>query len=227
MSGITESVVEEACLELVPLARIYDGVRPGHRPRRPVRGAVVVGGRDPRWPVAQCRCDDQPGPLPRASVDQVIATVLRAESQNPLGGEPPPAPPHDRRRPGRAPRRGRFDPPRARVAHRLRATRTATTGWPSNQFTVVEQGKNRRPDVVVFCNGLPVGLLELKNPGDEHATLKGAWNQIQTYRKRHPGDLHAERRDAWSPTGSARRWARSRRASSTTRRGRRSTAASS
>lgn len=51
-----------------------------------------------------------------------------------------------------------------------------------NQFTIIENGKNRRPDVVVFINGIPLGLLELKNPTDEHATLKGAWNQIQTYR---------------------------------------------
>ena len=51
-----------------------------------------------------------------------------------------------------------------------------------NQFTVVESGRNRRPDVVVFVNGLPLGLIELKKPGDENATLKGAWNQIQTYR---------------------------------------------
>jgi type I restriction enzyme R subunit len=51
-----------------------------------------------------------------------------------------------------------------------------------NQFTVIEDGRNRRPDIVVFLNGLPIGLLELKNPSDENATLKGAWNQIQTYR---------------------------------------------
>ncbi len=51
-----------------------------------------------------------------------------------------------------------------------------------NQFTVIENGKNRRPDVVVFVNGLPLGLFELKNLADEHATLKGAWNQLQTYR---------------------------------------------
>jgi type I restriction enzyme R subunit len=51
-----------------------------------------------------------------------------------------------------------------------------------NQFTIIENGKNRRPDVIVFVNGIPVGLLELKNPTDEHATLKGAWNQLQTYR---------------------------------------------
>ena len=52
-----------------------------------------------------------------------------------------------------------------------------------NQFTVLSNGKNRRPDVLVFVNGIPLGLLELKNPANENATLKGAWNQIQTYRK--------------------------------------------
>jgi type I restriction enzyme R subunit len=50
-----------------------------------------------------------------------------------------------------------------------------------NQFTIV-QNKNRRPDVLVFVNGIPLALLELKNPADEHATLKNAWNQVQTYR---------------------------------------------
>lgn len=51
-----------------------------------------------------------------------------------------------------------------------------------NQFTVIENGKNRRPDVVVFLNGLPIGVLELKNAANVNATLKGAFNQIQTYR---------------------------------------------
>lgn len=55
-----------------------------------------------------------------------------------------------------------------------------------NQFTVVENGRNRRPDVLVFLNGLPVGLLELKNPADENATMRNAWNQIQTYRSQVP-----------------------------------------
>lgn len=52
----------------------------------------------------------------------------------------------------------------------------------ANQFTIVENGKNRRPDVLVMVNGLPLALLELKNPTAEHATLKSAWNQVQTYR---------------------------------------------
>jgi type I restriction enzyme, R subunit len=51
-----------------------------------------------------------------------------------------------------------------------------------NQYTVIENKANRRPDVVVFVNGLPVGVLELKNPGDENATLDGAFNQLQTYK---------------------------------------------
>lgn len=51
-----------------------------------------------------------------------------------------------------------------------------------NQFTVVEGQNNRRPDVVVFLNGLPLGIIELKNPVDENATIKDAFNQFQTYK---------------------------------------------
>jgi type I restriction enzyme R subunit len=52
-----------------------------------------------------------------------------------------------------------------------------------NQFTVIEDKKNRRADVVVFTNGLPLAVIELKNPGDENATIRGAFNQFQTYKK--------------------------------------------
>ncbi|QIG79645.1 type I restriction endonuclease subunit R [Stakelama tenebrarum] len=55
-----------------------------------------------------------------------------------------------------------------------------------NQFTVIEHGHNRRPDVVLFVNGLPLGVIELKNPGDENATLSGAFNQLQTYKAQIP-----------------------------------------
>ena len=51
-----------------------------------------------------------------------------------------------------------------------------------NQFTVIEHEHNRRPDVVLFVNGLPLAVIELKNPGDENATLEGAFNQLQTYK---------------------------------------------
>ena len=50
-----------------------------------------------------------------------------------------------------------------------------------NQYTVIEAQKNRRPDVVLFVNGIPLAVIELKNPGDENATLEGAFNQLQTY----------------------------------------------
>jgi type I restriction enzyme R subunit len=50
-----------------------------------------------------------------------------------------------------------------------------------NQFTVVENKHNRRPDVVIFVNGLPLGLLELKNAADEDATIWDAYQQLQTY----------------------------------------------
>jgi type I restriction enzyme R subunit len=48
------------------------------------------------------------------------------------------------------------------------------------------QKANRRPDVVLFLNGLPVCVVELKNAGDENATLDGAFNQLQTYKKQIP-----------------------------------------
>ena len=51
-----------------------------------------------------------------------------------------------------------------------------------NQFSVTENKNNRRPDVVLFVNGLPLGIIELKNPTDEDATLNSAWRQLQTYK---------------------------------------------
>lgn len=57
-----------------------------------------------------------------------------------------------------------------------------------NQFTVIERGHTRRPDIVLFLNGLPIAVIELKNPGDENATVSGAYNQLQTY-KREIGSL--------------------------------------
>jgi type I restriction enzyme R subunit len=55
-----------------------------------------------------------------------------------------------------------------------------------NQFTVIEAGHNRRADIVVFINGLPLAVIELKNPGDENATTHGAFNQLQTYKQEIP-----------------------------------------
>ncbi len=58
----------------------------------------------------------------------------------------------------------------------------ANNDWLAvNQFTVVENKNNRRPDIALFVNGLPLGVIELKNPADEEATIWTAWQQIQTY----------------------------------------------
>jgi len=51
-----------------------------------------------------------------------------------------------------------------------------------NQFTVVENHINRRPDVVIFINGLPLAVIELKNAADAKATIWSAFKQLQTYK---------------------------------------------
>ena len=58
-----------------------------------------------------------------------------------------------------------------------------------NQFTVIEGQQNRRPDIVVFVNGLPLGLIELKNAADEDATIWSAYSQVQTYKSEIPSLL--------------------------------------
>ena len=55
-----------------------------------------------------------------------------------------------------------------------------------NQFTVVESNHERRPDIVLFVNGLPLAVIELKNPADEDATLRSAWQQLRTYQAELP-----------------------------------------
>jgi len=51
-----------------------------------------------------------------------------------------------------------------------------------NQFTIIEDKYNRRPDILLFVNGLPLVLFELKNPGEEKATINDAFQQIQNYK---------------------------------------------
>ena len=55
-----------------------------------------------------------------------------------------------------------------------------------NQFTVSENRSTRRADIVLFVNGLPLAVIELKNPADEEATIWTAWNQLQTYKAELP-----------------------------------------
>ena len=63
----------------------------------------------------------------------------------------------------------------------------ANNDWLAvNQFSVTENRNARRPDVVLFVNGLPLGVIELKNPADEDATVRAAWHQLQTYKAELP-----------------------------------------
>jgi len=69
-------------------------------------------------------------------------------------------------------------------------TDVARNDWFAvNQFAVVEGQYHRRPDIVVFVNGLPLGVVELKNAADEDATIWSAYAQLQTYKAEVPSLL--------------------------------------
>lgn len=180
MSGITESVVEDACLGWFRALGYASAYGPEIGPDGPQEARAswedVVLVRRLREAVVRVN-----PALPTSAVDHVVATVLRAESQNPLSEN---LRLHQLMTEGVAVEHRADDGSvRHTLAWLIDFDRPEENDWLAvNQLTVLHQGKTRRPDVVVYCNGLPVGLLELKNPGDEHATVKGAWNQIQTYR---------------------------------------------
>jgi type I restriction enzyme R subunit len=55
-----------------------------------------------------------------------------------------------------------------------------------NQFTIIENNQNKRPDVILFVNGLPLVVIELKNATDENADIESAYRQLQTYKQAVP-----------------------------------------
>jgi len=52
----------------------------------------------------------------------------------------------------------------------------------ANQFTIIENGNNKRPDVMLFVNGIPLVVIELKNAADENTTINSAFKQVETYK---------------------------------------------
>lgn len=179
MSGILEDDVEQACLTWLRAIGYHTLYGPEIGPGEPAQereswAHVILEGRL-RAAVARINPD-----LPAASVDGVVKTVLRASSQNTMvenlrihelvtQGVPVEYRASDRSIRHTLAWLVDFDDPQ-------------NNDWLAvNQYTVVDK-KNRRPDVVVLVNGLPLGLFELKNAGDENATIKHAFNQIQTYR---------------------------------------------
>ncbi len=53
----------------------------------------------------------------------------------------------------------------------------------ANQFTIIENNQNKRPDLILFVNGLPLVVIELKNAADENTTLTSAYRQLETYKQ--------------------------------------------
>lgn len=181
MSRFNESVVEDAAIEyLQQLGYEYkwgpDIAPDGAHPERASYEQIYLYGR---LKAAALRINNgvEPG-----LIDEAIKRLERAESQNELA---------ENARVHRLLSQG--VPVEYRDSEGAVRTRRIllvdfdnpdNNDWLAvNQFTVIEGGKNRRPDAIVFVNGIPLGFLELKNPANEHATLKGAWNQIQTYRR--------------------------------------------
>lgn len=181
MSSFKESVVEQAALEW--LAEI--GYQTLHGPDISPGG----DGAQLRDSFTDVVLIDRLLPIVRALnagvdntvIDQAIKRLLRPESQNPvdenyrihqflIGGVP-------------VEHRGMDGQVRTFWVKLIDFETPVMNDWLAvNQFTVTKDGKNRRPDVVVFVNGMPLALFELKNPADENADMKGAWNQVQTYR---------------------------------------------
>ena len=117
--------------------------------------------------------------LPLDAVEDVVKSALRVESQSLMAenwrafemltqGVPVQYRTSD----------GSIRETRARLVDWDRATNNDLAAI--NQFTVTGKSE-RRPDVLLFVNGLPLVLIELKRPGQANATLRGAFNQVQTY----------------------------------------------
>ena len=181
MVGINEETIEQACLDYfraLGYETVYGPeIGPGGiAEERKAWGEVILKERL-RDAVQRINKD-----LPFSAVDSVIKTVLSAESQNAILEN---LRLHQLVTQGVAVEYHQKDGSvRHTLAWLIDFENPENNNWlAANQYTVIEAGHNRRPDVVVFVNGIPLGLLELKNPGDENATLKGAFNQLQTYRR--------------------------------------------
>ena len=184
MTRFTESEVEEAALAWLEDIgwRVAHGpdLAPGTRgEERADYGAVVLEGRL-RDALARLNPD-----LPASALDDAFRKLIRPEGATPVARN-------------RALHRMIVDGVtveyrdgngaiRGAQIHAVDFDHPSGNDWLAvNQLTVVENRRERRPDVVLFVNGLPLGLIELKNPADEEATVWTAWQQLRTYQAELP-----------------------------------------
>lgn len=179
MTPLDESTVELAAMEYLRQLGYVTAFGPdiafdGIHPERPSYQQVLLHDR-----LRKSILRTNPG-VQLNLVDEAVKRLLRAESQNDL---------IENRRMHKLlvdgvpiEHRATDGSIRTKTVSLIDFEHPENNDWLAvNQFTIVEH-KNRRPDLVVFLNGIPVALFELKNLADEHATLRNAWNQIQTYR---------------------------------------------
>jgi type I restriction enzyme, R subunit len=181
MPYVAESIAEEACLQYFDSEgyEVLHGADVGPDTPGGIRTSfsdVIVEGR---LTEAVARLNPQ---LPESAVVEAVRRLRQMPSASPSVVE-------NNRRFHQAMVEG------IPVEHtRADGSRTSTQVWfvdfedPArndwlvvNQFTVIEGQSNRRPDIVVFLNGLPVAVFELKNPVSGSATLDSAYSQLQTY----------------------------------------------
>jgi len=183
MTGFTESDVEQAALQwLAGLGYAIlqgpdvspDGAPEGATPERGSYGQAVL---TLRLRQALERLNPQ---LPAGTLEEVLRKVLQTETPSLI---------EENRRLHRylveglpvevARRDGSIGGEAARL---IDFAEPENNDWLAvNQYRVIEGTRNRRPDLVLFVNGLPLAVIELKNPGGK-ASLEGAFNQLQTYK---------------------------------------------
>ena len=189
MSVLTESVVEEAALGWLAalgyaVAHGPDIGPEGAAPERGSYGEVLLAGR---LREALARLNPH---LPAETLEEVLRKVRQAETPSLI---------EENRRLHRYLVEGvpvevaREDGSvGGDTAWLIDFSDASANDWLAvNQFTVIEGRNNRRPDVALFVNGLPLAVIELKSPGDENATLQGAFNQLQTYKDEIPSLFRA------------------------------------
>ncbi|MXP29739.1 HsdR family type I site-specific deoxyribonuclease [Porphyrobacter algicida] len=184
MAFLNEDVVEQAGIEtLRSLGWMYlhgaDIAPDGVSPQRPSYGEAILIPRLERW-VRQINPD-----LPDEVIETALKKVLSSETPDLV---------EENRRLHNLIVNGidveiRRDDGRV-VGEKvwlIDFENVAANDWlVVNQFTLIEGRHNRRPDLVLFLNGLPIAVLELKNAGAQNATLSNAFAQLQTYKSQVP-----------------------------------------